>query len=105
MQATLLTGTEGTRLLDLEEDRRDHAIKVVASGGDGGLAALNYDPDGVMNLEEEELAKNVFAEDLRLPGRELTNTVSDAIEGVTINLLRRKRARSSRSTSASTRPA
>ena len=38
MQATLLNGTEGTRLiLTSRKTGAEHAIKVVASGGDGGL--------------------------------------------------------------------
>jgi flagellar hook-associated protein 2 len=87
VQATLLTGTEGTRLiLTSKKTGEDHAIKVV--GGDGGLAALNYDPDGVMNLEEKEQAKNASLKISGFPVESSTNTVSDAIEGVTINLLK-----------------
>ena len=54
VQATLLNGTEGTRLiLTSRKTGEEHAIKIVASGGDGGLAALNYDPAGTMNLHPE----------------------------------------------------
>ena len=89
VQATLLTGTEGTRLiLTSRKTGEDHAIKVVASGGDGGLAALNYDPDGVMNLEEKELAQNASLKISGFPVESSTNVVDDAIEGVTINLLK-----------------
>ena len=89
VQATLLTGTEGTRLiLTSKKTGEDHAIKVVASGGDGGLAALNYDPAGVMNLEEKEEAKNASLKISGFPVESSTNTVSDAIEGVTISLLK-----------------
>ena len=45
MQATLLNGTDGTRLvLTSRKTGAEQAIKVAASGGDGGLAALDYDP-------------------------------------------------------------
>jgi flagellar hook-associated protein 2 len=89
VQATLLTGTEGTRLiLTSRKTGEDHAIKVAASGGDGGLAALSYDPDGVMNLEETELAQDASLKISGFPVESSTNVVDDAIEGVTINLLK-----------------
>jgi flagellar hook-associated protein 2 len=89
VQATLLTGTEGTRLiLTSRKTGEDHAIKVAASGGDGGLAALSYDPDGVMNLEEKELAQDASLKISGFPVESSTNVVDDAIEGVTINLLK-----------------
>ena len=89
VQATLLTGTEGTRLiLTSRKTGAEHAIKVVASGGDGGLAALNYDPDGVMNLVEKEQALDASLKISGFPVSSSTNAVDDAIEGVTINLLK-----------------
>jgi flagellar hook-associated protein 2 len=89
VQATLLTGTEGRRLiLTSRKTGEDHAIKVAASGGDGGLAALSYDPDGVMNLEEKELAQDASLKISGFPVESSTNVVDDAIEGVTINLLK-----------------
>jgi len=89
VQATLLTGTEGTRLiLTSRKTGAEHAIKVVASGGDGGLAALNYDPDGVMNLAEKEQALDASLMISGFPVSSSTNAVDDAIEGVTINLLK-----------------
>jgi flagellar hook-associated protein 2 len=89
VQATLLTGTEGTRLiLTSRKTGEDHAIKVAAGGGDGGLAALSYDPDGVMNLEEKELAQDASLKISGFPVESSTNVVDDAIEGVTINLLK-----------------
>ena len=89
VQATLLTGTEGTRLiLTSRKTGAEHAIKVVASGGDGGLAALNYDPDGVMNLVEKEQALDASLTISGFPVSSSTNAVDDAIEGVTINLLK-----------------
>jgi flagellar hook-associated protein 2 len=89
VQATLLTGTEGTRLiLTSRKTGADHAIKIVASGGDDGLADLNYDPDGVMNLTEKEQALDASLKISGFPVASSTNAVDDAIEGVTINLLK-----------------
>lgn len=89
VQATLLNGTEGTRLiLTSRKTGEDHAIKIVASGGDGGLAALDYDPSGTMNLVEKDQAKDAL---VMISGFEVsssTNAIGDAVEGVTINLLK-----------------
>ncbi len=89
VQATLLNGTEGTRLvLTSRKTGAEHAIKVVASGGDGGLAALNYDPSGVMNLTQKDEALDASVMISGFPVASSTNVIDDAIEGVTINLLK-----------------
>ena len=89
VQATLLNGVEGTRLiLTSRKTGEEHAISIVASGGDGGLAALDYDPDGTMNLLEQDQARDAL---VRISGFDVsssTNVIDDAIEGVTINLLK-----------------
>jgi flagellar hook-associated protein 2 len=89
VQATLLNGTEGTRLiLTARKTGAEHAIKIVASGGDGGLAALDYDPSGTMNLIEKDPAKDAL---VKISGFEVsssTNVIDKAIEGVSINLLK-----------------
>jgi flagellar hook-associated protein 2 len=89
VQATLLNGTEGTRLiLTSRKTGAEHAIKIVASGGDGGLAALNYDPAGTMNLIQKDEAKDALVNISGFPVSSSTNTIGDAVEGVTINLLK-----------------
>ena len=89
VQATLLNGTEGTRLiLTSRKTGAEHAIKVVASGGDGGLDVLNYDPSGTMNLTEKSEAKDASVMISGFPVSSSTNAITDAIEGVTINLLK-----------------
>jgi len=89
VQATLLKGVEGTRLVFTSKTTgADGAIKVAASGGDGGLEQLNFDPDGDMNLEEKQLARNSLA---RLSGIDVessANVISDAVEGLTITLIK-----------------
>jgi flagellar hook-associated protein 2 len=89
VQATLLNGTEGTRLiLTSRKTGAEHAIKIVASGGDGGLADLDYDPDGTMNLVQQDEAKDALVKISGFPVSSSTNAISDAVEGVTINLLK-----------------
>jgi flagellar hook-associated protein 2 len=89
VQATLLNGTEGTRLvLTSRKTGAEHAIKVVASGGNGGLAALNYDPSGVMNLTQKDEALDASVMISGFPVASSTNVIDEAIEGVTINLLK-----------------
>jgi flagellar hook-associated protein 2 len=88
VQATLLNGTEGTRLiLTSRKTGVDHAITMTASGGDGGLAALDYDPDGTTNLTEMDEAKDALVNISGFSVSSSTNVIDDAIEGVTINLL------------------
>ncbi|HKR34251.1 MAG TPA: flagellar filament capping protein FliD [Steroidobacteraceae bacterium] len=89
VQATLLTGTEGTRLiLTSRKTGAEHAIKIVASGGDGGLAALNYDPSGTMNMVQKDEAKDASVMISGFPVSSSTNVIDGAIEGVTINLMK-----------------
>jgi flagellar hook-associated protein 2 len=88
VQATLLTGTEGTRLiLTSRKTGAEHAIKIVSNGGDGGLAALDYDPGGTMNMVEKDQAKDASVMISGFPVSSSTNVIDDAVEGVTINLL------------------
>jgi flagellar hook-associated protein 2 len=88
VSATIVNTDEGARLvLSAKNTGIANAIRVTASGGDGGLDALAYDPDGMMSMEE--LVEPLDAE-VRIEGFTLTsatNTLSDAIDGVTISLL------------------
>jgi flagellar hook-associated protein 2 len=63
------------------------SIKIASSGGDGSVATLlNYDPEGVQNFTEVSTAQNAS---LKVNGIDITsaaNTVSGAIQGVTLNL-------------------
>jgi flagellar hook-associated protein 2 len=89
VQATLLNGTQGTRLiLTSRQTGAEHAIMVAASGGDGGLAALDYDPNGTMNLQEMDLARDALVNISGFPVSSANNAIDEAIQGVTINLLK-----------------
>lgn len=87
VQATLLNGVGGARLvLTSAATGADGAVEVAASGGDGGLAQLVYDPNGVMNLSELQAAQDAL---IRVSGFDATsasNVFEDAIDGVTITL-------------------
>jgi len=87
--ATIVTGVAGAQLiLAGSETGAANQIVVTASGGDGGLVPLTYDPgNGITNLTELEAAVDASAliEGILVTGA--TNTISDAIEGVEISLL------------------
>jgi flagellar hook-associated protein 2 len=87
VQASLLTDVEGTHLvLTSMKTGADRALTVTASGGDGGLQKLVYDPNGTKNMELRSEAKDAI---LFVSGYEIhsgSNTVSNAIEGVTLAL-------------------
>ena len=89
VQASLLTDVEGTHLvLTSMKTGADHALTVTASGGNGGLEQLEYDPDGsgTTNMEVRSAAQDAI---LFVSGYEIhsgSNTVSNAIEGVTLTL-------------------
>lgn len=85
VQATILNGAEGARLvLTSDETGAEHAIEVSASGGDGGLDQLVYDADGVQNLAEVQAAQNARIRIATFEIESSTNTFTDAIDGVTI---------------------
>ncbi len=87
--ATIITGDAGAQLvLTGSETGATNQIVVTASGGDGGLVPLTYDPgNGINNLTELEAAvdASVLIEGILVTSA--TNTISDAIEGVEISLL------------------
>lgn len=87
VQASLLTDVEGTHLvLTSTRTGADHALSVSSSGGDGGLQKLVYDPHGTKNMELRSTAQDAI---LFVSGYEIhsdSNTVSNAIEGVTLTL-------------------
>jgi flagellar hook-associated protein 2 len=90
--ATVVTGTSGARLvLGSTTTGAANDIVVTHNGGDGGLASLEYDPDGsgVTNLVELEPAGDalVLIDDFAVTSP--TNTIDSAIEGLELELLAR----------------
>ena len=80
VQASLLTDVDGTHLvLTSTKTGAEHALTVAASGGDGGLEQLE-------NMEVRSEAQDAI---LYVSGYKISsasNTVSTAIEGVTLSL-------------------
>lgn len=85
--ASILKGVDGDRLvLSSSESGSASAITVSASGGDGGLDALVYQPGVTENLTETSPANDaeVFIDGFRVTST--GNTVTGALQGVTLNL-------------------
>ena len=80
VQASLLTDVEGTHLvLTSTKTGADHALTVTASGGDGGLEQFEN-----MEVRSEAQDAIVFVSGYEI--HSASNTVSSAIEGVTLTL-------------------
>ncbi len=66
-----------------------NTIKVTQSGGDGGLAALQYDPaNGLNNLTQTQAALNANFSVNGYAATSAGNQVSGVISGVTLNLVK-----------------
>jgi flagellar hook-associated protein 2 len=87
--ATLVTANDGVRLvLTGTATGATNTITVTESGGDGGLAAIAYDPgNGVTGLAELQAAgdSQVVIDGFVHDGA--SNQVSDAVTGLTLRLL------------------
>lgn len=62
-------------------------ISLATSGGDGGLNALIYDSDHLANYTELQEAKDASIKVAGITVTSTSNTVTKAIDGVTLNLL------------------
>jgi flagellar hook-associated protein 2 len=66
----------------------DNTITVTQSGGDGGLAPLVYDPaNSVTNLTQVQAAANARVVIDGIAAESATNSVTTAVDGLTLNLL------------------
>jgi flagellar hook-associated protein 2 len=87
VQATIVQAVDGARIvLTSRSTGAANALKITAAGGDGGLSALVYDPGTTTNLTESQPAKDA---ELKVEGftvHSASNTVTGAIDGITINL-------------------
>lgn len=87
--ATIVNADAGSYLiLSGEKTGAASAITITQTGGDGGLAALEYDPgNGLNSLTETSAAQDAL---IRIDGFDVTsdnNSITDAIGGVTIDLV------------------
>ena len=89
VRATVVTSDSGSYLsLSALETGKDAAISIVASGGDGGLAALEYDSatqTGSLSEAREALDALISIDGLDVTSS--SNSISGALQGVTIELL------------------
>ncbi len=87
--ATIVNADSGSYLiLTAEKTGAAESITVTQSGGDGGLAALEYDPGmGLTSLTESIAPQDAL---IRIDGFDImsdSNTYTGAIDGVTIDIL------------------
>jgi flagellar hook-associated protein 2 len=86
--ATIVNADSGSYLiLTAESTGAANSIKVTQSGGDGGLAALEYDPPTSTALTESIAAQDGL---IRIDGFDVqseNNTYAGAVQGVTITAL------------------
>lgn len=89
VQATLLTGTSGSKLvLTGAQTGVANTLKVTTNGGDGGLAQLVYDPPNPSGLSLIQAAQDASIKVSGFAATSATNTFTTAIDGVTLNLLK-----------------
>jgi flagellar hook-associated protein 2 len=89
--ASILTTTDGARLvLSGTATGAANAVTVTQSGGDGGLAALVYDPanPATSKLTQTQAALNANFTVNGFPAASASNQVNSVISGVTVNLLK-----------------
>lgn len=89
VQATIIQASDGARLvLAARSVGAANAIRVSQAGGDGGLAPLTYEPGGTMNLLELAPAQDARVVVDGFTINSTSNSVEDAVEGVSISLLK-----------------
>ncbi|STQ90585.1 flagellar filament capping protein FliD [Iodobacter fluviatilis] len=93
VSASILNDGTGSRLVLTSKDSgAENSIKLTVTDSDGnstdtaGLSALAYDPAGARNLIETQAAKDAKFKIDGINVSKPTNSVSDAIQGLTINL-------------------
>jgi flagellar hook-associated protein 2 len=90
VSASIITTADGARLLlSGTSTGAANSIKVTQSGGDGGLAALAYDPaNGITNLTQTQAAQDAAFTVNGYAATSPSNQVSAVIGGVTLTLLK-----------------
>ncbi len=87
MQATILNEQNGARLvLTSSATGAANSIKIAQSGGDGGLAQLAYDGVAVTAVKQVQAAQDAHITIANFDHYSSTNTVTDAIDNVSLTL-------------------
>lgn len=103
--ASVISTTAGARLvLSGTTTGAANAITVSETGGDGGLAALVYPPDGDTGLAQTQPAQDANYSINGYAATSASNVVSGAITGVTLNLLSASAANTPTTLSISANP-
>jgi len=85
--ATVITGTDGAHLvLSSAQTGAANTIKVAETDGGTALSAITYDPTNTVNYNENSAAKNAQFNISGIPHTSQSNTVTDALNGVTLTL-------------------
>ncbi len=88
IRATLIQGTDGAHLvLTSANTGAASDIEVAQAGGDGGLAALTYNASATSNYTQLAAAQDAIIRVANIESHSTTNSVTGAIDGVTLNLL------------------
>jgi flagellar hook-associated protein 2 len=92
ISAALVYGTGNNAQLVLTSSRTGVAntITINSSGGDGGLSALNYSSGNTSNFTEQQAAQDATISIAGVTHTSSSNVVSDALDGVTLNLVTAK---------------
>ncbi|MGI9258908.1 MAG: flagellar filament capping protein FliD [Gammaproteobacteria bacterium] len=87
--ATIVNTVDGSRLIITGTETGDtNTLTVTQSGGDGGLEPLVYDPDNLItNMTEVTAPQDAVALVNGFVVQSATNSLSDAIDGLDIELL------------------
>jgi flagellar hook-associated protein 2 len=86
--AAVIQGTDGAHLLlSSTQTGATSTITVTESDGGNGLAALTYGPGNLANYTQEAAAQDASFSVAGVPFTSASNSVSDALSGVTLDLL------------------
>ena len=88
ISAALVHGTGNNVQLVLTSSQTGvkNTITINSSGGDGGLSALNYSSGNTANFTEQQAAQDATISIAGVTHTSSSNVVSDALDGVTLNL-------------------
>ena len=88
INATLIYGTNGAQLLlSGNTTGETNTIEVTTSGGDGNLSALTYGTGNTANYSVYQPAQDSIVEIAGVQHQSSSNTVSGAIDGLTLTLV------------------
>lgn len=87
VRATLVQGTDGSRLvLSSSQTGAANTIQVTQSGGDGGLAQLEYSDTATTHYTQIKAAQDAIVYIAGAQTTSASNTIENAIDGVTLTV-------------------